>query len=128
MGVISNSVFNLNGGSLQSPLLFDNSTLNIAAGVTLPGSFTFQNVANALNGQIAAQQTVRVLGGVNGTNGALTLATGAVNAGTIWLDSVNSAYSSTLTMPSDSLLVNDATGSIQSLAGTDKSQISNLRS
>ena len=122
VAVISNSVFNLYGGSLQSALVFDNSTLNIGTNVAAPGFFSFQNISNALTGRLASQQTARVLGGAGGTNAALRLAAGATNAGTILLDAVNGAYSATLLVQSNLLLINDLTGSIQALPGTGGSR------
>ncbi|MCK4343282.1 MAG: hypothetical protein KAY37_16330 [Phycisphaerae bacterium] len=110
------NIFNFNGGTITGNPILDDSALNIGPGSTGAGFFTLRGNCT-LSGDIAEAQTVWVQGSSAGQNANLTAAVGFTNAGTIMLESIDSAYNSYLTV-TDGTLTNASPGVINVNAGT----------
>ncbi len=109
------NVVNFNGGQITgNAVTINSSTLNIGPGSMGQGSFTALS-ASEISGDVAAAQTIRVLGN-SSFSSTLTAASGFVNNGLIRLDS--SASTTAVLNVTAGTLTNSATGTLEFLFGS----------
>jgi hypothetical protein len=101
--------FNFEAGTLSGNFVVRAAALFVSADVTAPATIQAIGWANTLVGNESSVVTIWVAGGLD-NQGTLTAAPGAVNAGTIVLESAASGWGSYLNAP-DTLL-NTSTGLI----------------
>jgi RHS repeat-associated protein len=111
---INSGTLNFTGGTLGSPVTLVDSALNAAA-ASGPASFTFYDLHNLLSGTVGQGVTLTVQGNNPYGTGALAVADGTVNNGTIDLTSGYGGNAAQL--DSQGTFTNAATGTIEAIQG-----------
>ena len=110
--------FHYTGGALPGEFVADNSELDIADTVTATAQIEIRGTQNVLDRNLAPGVTLWVQGWNGNGDARLTAADGAVNDGTILLESGGSAYNSDLAVADGGTFTNAADGVIDVQAGS----------
>ncbi len=121
---LTGGTFVFQGGSFSTAPLLTNVAVNISAGATDSATLVVRG-SSTLSGTVAPSQTIWVQGSDAGGNTTLTTSEGAVNQGTILLQSINQGYTSSLSIGGSSFVnassgiitVNGGSGGTRSISG-----------
>ncbi len=111
-------VFHYTGGSLPAEFVAFNSELDVEATVTATAVIEIRGTQNTLDRNLAPGVTLWVQGWNGNGDAMLTAADGAVNDGTILLESGGSAYNSDLAVADGGTFTNASDGVIDVQAGS----------
>ncbi len=121
---VSGGTLNFNGGTIGGTATLTNAALSIGVGASGTETFVVRG-SSRLSGTLASSQTIWVQGSDAGGNTTLTTTEGAVNQGTILLQSINQGYTSSLSIGGSSFVnassgiitVNGGSGGTRSISG-----------
>lgn len=116
----SDGALRLSGGNFAGTAVLVNGTLDLSGTETTPATFILR-AASQFSGNISTGQTVWVQGSGNGGHANAVWTSGWRNAGTLRLESINSTWTSRLSLPddapADAFFTNEAGGLLLAAVG-----------